>query len=104
MPFIRNILLFSALLFNLNLVAQTKSFSSKNIDSLLKAYESHKKVGLPKAYCIDQIVRFYSTKKDFIKASTYNNEFKQISTTLKHKDVSHRYAYRNTYLNFLISE
>ena len=104
MTFNKPFVIFFAIIINLNVLAQTESFSSKNIDSLLTAYDSHKKIGLPKAYCVDQIVRFYTTQKDFIKASKYNKEYKEISKTVNNNDVSNRYTYRNAYLDFLISD
>ena len=105
MTFNKPFVIFFAIIINLNVLAQTESFSSKNIDSLITAYDSHKKIGLPKAYCVDQIVRFYTTQKDFIKASKYNKEYKEISKTVNNNnDVNNRYTYRNAYLDFLISD
>lgn len=101
----KNHLLFTAYIFlSLNLSAQTQRFSSENIDSLLSAYNSHQAIGLPKAYCLDQIVRFYSNPpRDLEKASEYIKAYKSISEALESTDVTARYQYRNAKLDFLLS-
>ncbi|MEQ8546596.1 MAG: hypothetical protein RIC03_01745 [Cyclobacteriaceae bacterium] len=101
----KNYLLFIAYFFlSLSLSAQTQRFSSKNIDSLVTAYNSHQKIDLPKAYCLDQIVRFYSNPPlNLEKASEYIKAYKSISEALESTDLTARFQYRNAKLNFLLS-
>jgi hypothetical protein len=102
---LKNYLLFIAYFFlSLSLSAQTQRFSSENIDSLLSAYNSHQAIGLPKAYCLDQIMRFYSNPpRDLEKASEYIKAYKSISEALEITDLTTRYQYRNAKLAFLLS-
>jgi hypothetical protein len=88
----------------LNIQAQNQSFSSTNIDSLLSAYEAHEEISLPKAYCLDQIIRFYANEKEYAAASNYLEAYKEISSSLKNIDVSNRYTYRQVRLDYLTSE
>ena len=101
----KNYLLVTAYFFlSLSLSAQTQRFSSENIDSLLSAYNSHQAIGLPKAYCLDQIVRFYSNApEDLEKASEYIMAYQSITEALENTDLTTRYQYRNAKLNFLRS-
>ena len=101
----KNYLLVTAYFFlSLGLSAQTRQFSSENIDSLHSAYNSHQAIGLPKAYCLDQIVRFYSNApEDLDKASEYIMAYQSITEALENTDLTTRYQYRNAKLNFLRS-
>ena len=99
------LLIITYFLLAFDLSAQTQRFSSENIDSLLKAYNSHQAIALPKAYCLDQMVRFYSNPpQDLEKASEYMKAYKSISEALENTDLSTRYQYRYARLNFLLSE
>lgn len=91
-------------IFALSLQSQNNKFSSENVDSLLIAYSAHKEIGLEKAYLADQIVRYYSNKNKLSSASTYIEDYKNLSSALKNEDISNRYLYRNARLNYQISE
>lgn len=90
-------------LISTSLIAQTKIFSSENIDSLETAYSRHQETSLSKAYCLDQIVRYHSNHKNFDKASDYVEDYGSLSSALQNKDIAMRYLYRNARLSFLKS-
>ena len=82
---------------------QTESFSSSNIDSLLIAYNTHEQISLPKAYCLDQIVRYYTNEELYTEATAYNKKYGEISASLKSIDLINRYDYRQVRLDFQVS-
>lgn len=104
MKFLKNLLVIVIFFYSVFGISQSRSFSSNNIDSLLTAYQSKTTIGLPKAYCLDQIVRFYTSNKNFELADKFILQYGKISNSLKNKDVTNRYLYRSSYLHFLKSD
>jgi DNA-directed RNA polymerase subunit H (RpoH/RPB5) len=100
----KQLMIFVLIFSGLNAFSQTKSFSSLNIDSLLIANQAHQEVGLPKAYCVDQIVRYYSNNSNYKEAQNYLDQYKSLNAILQNEDIAHRILYRTARLNFLISE
>ena len=82
---------------------QTERFSSSNIDSLLIAYNTHEQISLPKAYCLDQIVRYYTNEEMYTEATAYNKKYGEISASLKNIDLINRFDYRQVRLDFQVS-
>ena len=85
-------------------IAQTSRFSSQNIDSLLLAIENNKKDNVQKAYCLDQVVRYYINNEDFDAANKYVKEFGIQSEKLKNKNVSMLYQYRKAKVAYYESD
>ena len=104
MIFSKNSLFLLTFIFALSLQSQNSKFASENIDSLLTAYATNKKIGLPKAYLTDQIVRYYNNNNDIPSTTKYIADYKEINNALKNKDISSRYEYRNAMLNYKISK
>ncbi|NOQ72710.1 MAG: hypothetical protein GQ574_11940 [Crocinitomix sp.] len=103
MNFFKSAILFLSCVFGINAAAQTSSFSSSNIDSLLTEYIKHAENGLAKAYCLDQIVRYYSNYEEYENAKKYSEASGNLSTQLENEDVTFRYRYRNAKLDYMQS-
>lgn len=91
----KTVLISSILLISSWTYSQKNNFySSENIDSLLSVLELDHKNDINKAYCLDQIVRYYTNNEDYKKAGEYLVHYESLGAKLNNPDALERSKYR----------
>jgi hypothetical protein len=78
-------------------------YSSGNIDSLVNVLDQNKKNDMNKAYCLDQIVRYYINKEDYKSAGEYLLQYEELASQIGNPHALERSKYRRALWTYYAS-
>lgn len=78
-------------------------YSSENIDSLINVLDQNKKNDMNKAYCLDQIVRYYINKEDYKSAGEYLLQYEELASQIGNPHALERSKYERTLWTYYAS-